>query len=274
MQSVEVLCACAHDLYPFIQEAAFTTPWTKREREIMDNVLGEQGKKFARVAQDVSSRSIADCIDRYYKVHLRDEFKPTWRKMARIKRAVDGKHKREEHSKVLAPVGKVAARPRHSAWPGGGLHAGTSGGLQWQASSTLRISAAVPVASMEGGVAMASLGASHQEISRQGRHHARRRCNAASENVQMATPVPFRHAGLRLGGDGAAVNTANMISRHMDQEAVQDVHVQAFSANGHLDTLQRANSAAHMLRAGLNPQINATSQQMAMVRARLDDISV
>lgn len=93
-----------------VQLPKFTRPWTKQEKEAMENVLGESGKQFAEVANKVGTRNIAECIDRYYKIHLRDEFKPTWRKMARLKRATEGRNKRNEESKVLATVTKV---PRH-----------------------------------------------------------------------------------------------------------------------------------------------------------------
>lgn len=96
--------------YLALQLPKFTKPWTKAEKEAMEAVLGESGKKFAEVASKVGTRSIAECIDRYYKIHLKDEFKPTWRKMARLKRAGDGRNKRNEESKVLATVTRV---PRH-----------------------------------------------------------------------------------------------------------------------------------------------------------------
>lgn len=99
-----------------MQLPKFTRPWTKQEKEAMENVLGESGKKFAEVASKVGTRNIAECIDRYYKIHLRDEFKPTWRKMSRLKRATDGRNKRSEESKVLATVTKVA-RHRYDSLP-------------------------------------------------------------------------------------------------------------------------------------------------------------
>lgn len=99
-----------------MQLPKFTRPWTKQEKDAMENVLGESGKKFAEVASKVGTRNIAECIDRYYKIHLRDEFKPTWRKMARLKRAADGRNKRNEESKVLATVTKVA-RHRYDSLP-------------------------------------------------------------------------------------------------------------------------------------------------------------
>jgi hypothetical protein len=99
-----------------VQLPKFTRPWTKQEKEALENVLGESGKKFAEVASKVGTRTIAECIDRYYKIHLRDEFKPTWRKMARLKRAQEGRNKRNEESKVLATVTKVA-RHRYDSLP-------------------------------------------------------------------------------------------------------------------------------------------------------------
>lgn len=99
-----------------MQFPKFTRPWTKQEKDAMEHVLGESGKKFAEVASNVGTRNIAECIDRYYKIHLRDEFKPTWRKMARLKRATDGRNKRNEESKVLATVSKVA-RHRYDSLP-------------------------------------------------------------------------------------------------------------------------------------------------------------
>ena len=70
------------------------------------------------------TRTIAECIDRYYKIHLKDEFKPTWRKMARLKRATEGRNKRNEESKVLATVTKVVRHrydnlPRQDSAPAG-----------------------------------------------------------------------------------------------------------------------------------------------------------
>lgn len=173
----------------FMQEKSFTSPWTKRERDCMDNMLGEQGKKFALVAKQVGTRSIADSIDRYYKVHLRDEFKPTWRKMARIKRAADGKNKREEHSKVLAPVPRVPVRQRHSAWSGGSTHAGASANVHWPPMSTARLTAAASGNVGDFGVSLAALESMPEARSQARQQDRRRGATNASDSMHGTLPV-------------------------------------------------------------------------------------
>lgn len=186
----------------------------------MDSTLGEHGKRFAYVAKEVGSRSIADCIDRYYKVHLRDEFKPTWRKMARIKRAVDGKHKREEHSKVLAPVGKVSSRPRHSAWSGGALHMSASPAMHWPPMSTTRLTAAVSETAGDFGMTIASLGSEHEPNRPSGRHQGRRRANTtALEKLHVAGPAQTVPIGLLSDTETLPISTAAMLPFLSDQTA-------------------------------------------------------
>jgi hypothetical protein len=105
-----------------VQLPKFTKPWTNKEKAAMENVLSESGKKFVEIARKVGTHSVAECIDRYYKLHLTDEdnFNFTMRKVKRMKRTTS---KRAEESKVLASVTKVARHryetvPRHdpSAW--------------------------------------------------------------------------------------------------------------------------------------------------------------
>eukprot|EP00892_Ulva_mutabilis_P006649 jgi/Ulvmu1/4356/UM002_0081.1 len=188
------------DPVALLQEKSFTSPWTKRERELMDNMLGEQGKKFAHVARQVGTRSIADCIDRYYKVHLRDEFKPTWRKMARIKRAAEGKHKREEHSKVLAPVSRAPARPRHSVWTGGAAQAGPSASVHWPPMSTARLTAAATGHVGDFGMSLAALESLPDSSRTHSRQQERRRgATTTFDNAHVAGQL---HPGLIFPAEG------------------------------------------------------------------------
>lgn len=260
-----------------LQEACFTSPWTKREREVMDNMLGEHGKRFACVAKEVGTRSIADCIDRYYKVHLRDEFKPTWRKMARIKRAVDGKNKREEHSKVLAPVAKVAPRPRHSAWAGGAGQAGSAGGVHWPPMNSARLTAAVSGTAGDFGMALASLGSMPESGRLPGRYQSRRKgVTGASEIIHAPALVHPGAAGLP-GSPEMFPNSNAPVPPFMSEPitgAVQDPHLPVLSSAAQLPGFgggQHPAAPTSTLRTGFAPTSSLSTPVMASVCAYLPE---
>ena len=140
-------CVCVSPTQPpvlVLQLPKYTLPWTKREEAAMDSVLGESGKKFLEVASKVGTRSIAECINRYYKIHMKDEFKPTWRKMARLKRAPDGRNKHLHDSKVFnsAVPPKVPRRSTYDSMP---RH--DSGPQNWRGNSAQPSTSHLPAAS-------------------------------------------------------------------------------------------------------------------------------
>lgn len=245
----------------------------------MDNMLGEHGKRFACVAKEVGTRSIADCIDRYYKVHLRDEFKPTWRKMARIKRAVDGKNKREEHSKVLAPVAKVAPRPRHSAWAGGAVHAGSAGGVHWPPMNPARLTAAASGTAGDFGMALASLGSMPESSRLPGRYQSRRRgITGTSENMHAAAPINTGATGLPSSPEIFSNPHASILPFMSERitGAVQEPRLPVLSSAAQFPGVAGGPHSAVPTttpRTGFAPTSSLSTQVMASVCAYLSDVS-
>nr|XP_010920880.1 uncharacterized protein LOC105044622 isoform X3 [Elaeis guineensis] len=72
----------------FEKERAMINPWTQEEKEIFMEMLATFGKDFTKISCSLNHKTIADCIEFYYKNHKSESFKE-------VKKRLDLKKQRQ-----------------------------------------------------------------------------------------------------------------------------------------------------------------------------------
>ncbi|KAG6530447.1 uncharacterized protein LOC122043319 isoform X1 [Zingiber officinale] len=63
------------DPLSFENERAMINPWTQEEKEVFMEMLARYGKDFIKISSFLDHKSIADCVEFYYKNHKSESFK-------------------------------------------------------------------------------------------------------------------------------------------------------------------------------------------------------
>lgn len=82
------------------KERSTINPWTAEERELFIDKLAIFGKNFSKIASFLEHKTMADCVEFYYKNHKSEQFK-------RARKKPDfAKHKKSQSSTYLVASGK------------------------------------------------------------------------------------------------------------------------------------------------------------------------
>lgn len=120
------------------KEKSMINPWTAEERELFIDKLASFGKNFAKIASFLEHKTIADCIEFYYKNHKSESF-------VRAKKKPDfAKQKKSQSSTYLVASGKRWNREVNAAsldmlGQASMIAAGVNDGIETQQRSTSRI---------------------------------------------------------------------------------------------------------------------------------------
>ncbi|KAL3819987.1 hypothetical protein ACJIZ3_005892 [Penstemon smallii] len=68
------------DCFAVEKERSMINPWTSEEREVFIDKLATFGKDFKKIASFLEHKTIADCIEFYYKNHKSECFQKAWKK--------------------------------------------------------------------------------------------------------------------------------------------------------------------------------------------------